>query len=171
MDQIISRVHVINNLSIRNYKPGDLGYIDFMHCKLYEDEYGLDAASFEQYVMPSMVKFLETKDKQGSMIWVAEYGNQIIGAIAIIRVNHNSAQLRWFLIDPKFRGIGLGKNLTDTAVSFCKSQNYKTVFLWTLDFLEAARYLYEKFGFKITESKSHFLWGKDLTEERWELKL
>jgi len=170
MDKI-SRVHDINNIHIRNYKPGDLGYIDFMHCRLYESEYAFDAESFEQYVLPSMATFLDTKDKQGSMIWVAEYGNHIVGAIAIIKVDHNSAQLRWFIIDPKFRGFGLGRNLMTTAVSFCKSQNYKTVFLLTIDFLKAARYLYQNFGFELTESKSHFLWGKDLTEERWELKL
>lgn len=160
-----------DNINIREYKPGDLGYIAYMHCRIYEREYGLDSSSFELYVLPNMAKFLENPDKGGSNVWVAEINNQIVGAIAIIKVDKGSAQLRWFLVDPDFRGLGLGKKLMTAAVHFCEHIGHKKVFLWTIDFLDAARHLYSKFDFQLGRTKTHFIWGKTLTEEYWELNL
>ncbi|MHB1394524.1 MAG: GNAT family N-acetyltransferase [Clostridia bacterium] len=96
---------------------------------------------------------------------------QEIGMIAIVRADDSTAQLRWFLIEPHMRGIGLGYKLMKTAVDFCKDKNYKHVFLWTVSILEAARSLYKRFGFELTESKSNDSWGAHLMEERWDLKL
>lgn len=158
-------------LHIRKYRPGDLGYMDYMHCKLYEKEYGLDGYAFEPYVLPSMGKFLQSEDRSGSMVWVAEENNRIVGSIAIIQSTPKEAQLRWFLIDPSARGKGLGKAFMEVAVDFCRQEGYGNVFLWTFEQLGAARHLYGRFGFEITETVSHFLWGIDLTEERWDLAL
>jgi GNAT superfamily N-acetyltransferase len=157
--------------AIRQYRPGDLGYIEFMHCKSYTKEYGLDGESFEQYVMASIAEFLNKMDRQGSMVWIAEHLDQIIGAIAIIKSDFECGQVRWFLVDPHYRGLGLGKELLSTAINFCRSQNYKRVFLLTISILPAARHLYQQYGFELREEKTHLVWGKDLTEERWELKL
>jgi hypothetical protein len=43
--------------------------------------------------------------------------------------------------------------------------------LWTVHNLFAARKLYGKFDFKVTETKTHKIWGQKLTEELWEIKL
>ncbi len=161
----------IKALVIREYQPGDLGYIDYLHCKLYEREYGFDVSEFEPYVLPAMGKFLETKDRSGSMVWVAEDNGVIVGSIAIIQNSEDDAQLRWFLIDPSARGTGLGNAFIMTAIDFCKEKGYKSIYLWTVKNLDAARHLYKKYGFEITEYASRFLWGVDLIEERWELSL
>ena len=65
----------------------------------------------------------------------------------------------------------LGNKLVDEAVDFCKRKDYQTIILWTLDNLKPARNLYRKMGFQPKEKKSHQIWGKNLTEEKWELKL
>jgi len=161
----------IKALIIREYKPGDLGYIDYMHCKLYEKEYGFDVSEFEPYVLPAMGKFLEMKDRSGSMVWVAEDNDTIVGSIAIIQNSEKDAQLRWFLIDPSARGTGLGNALINTAIDFSREKGYSSIYLWTVKTLEAARHLYKKYDFEISEYASRFLWGIDLVEERWELQL
>lgn len=156
---------------IREYRPGDLGYMDYMHCRLYAEEYGFDGLEFEPYVLPAMGRLLEAEDRSGSMVWVAEDGDAIIGSIAIVKAGEGEAQLRWFLIDPSARSQGLGNAFMEKALDFCRKENYVRVHLWTIQRLEAARHLYEKFGFQVTETVSHFLWGIDLTEERWDLVL
>jgi len=171
MEKSKDRNDCIKALMIREYKPGDLGYIDYMHCKLYEKEYGFDVSEFEPYVLPAMGKFLETKDRSGSMVWVAEDKGVIVGSIAIIQNSEKDAQLRWFIVDPSARGTGLGNAFMMTAIDFCRKKNYDSVFLWTVKTLDAARHLYGKYGFEITEYVSRFLWGIDLVEERWELTL
>jgi len=43
------------------------------------------------------------------------------------------------------------------------------VFLWTFSELEAAAYLYRSHGFKLTEEKTHVIWGREITEQRYDL--
>jgi ribosomal protein S18 acetylase RimI-like enzyme len=57
------------------------------------------------------------------------------------------------------------------AVDFCKAKQYRGIFLWTFDELHAAMHLYRSFGFQRTETRTHFRWGRNLTEERYELDL
>jgi DNA-binding MarR family transcriptional regulator/GNAT superfamily N-acetyltransferase len=157
-----------NCITIRPWRPGDLGYIAHRHGVLYEKEYGLDQ-SFEGYVLAGMVKFFENQTKGN--IWVAESGGQIIGSIAIVDVDSQAAQLRWFLIEPEFRGIGLGRQLMDTAINYCRDRVFCRVFLWTFQGLDAARHLYSSRGFVPTEEVENNTWAQRLVEERWDLTL
>ena len=155
-------------LRIRNCQPEDIGYMACLHAAVYIKEYGLDPI-FEKTTLPGLLDFLESK--RAGNIWVAESGNRIVGFIGIIGRDSETAQLRWFLVDPEFRGMGLGKKLMETGLAYCRDLKYQKVFLWTVKDLDAARHLYEKFDFSITETKEHFLWEKNIVEERWDLVL
>ena len=153
---------------IRTRRPGDAGYIVYRHGVLYEREYELDQV-FEKYVLAGLLAFLE--NPAGGEIWVVEAGDRIAGFIALVRINPQTAQLRWFLIEPEFRGLGLGQRLMDTLMEFCRQQNYQHIFLWTFQGLDAARHLYEQYGFRLTEEKPNNTWKNQLTEQRWDLNL
>ena len=156
------------SMILRNYRIGDAGYIAYRHGILYDREYGLGGI-FEQYVLAGLLKFLE--NPVNSEIWVAESDGRIAGFIAIIGVDEQTAQLRWFLIEPEFRGGGLGRRLMAEAVGYCRRRKFAQVFLWTFKGLDAARHLYKSFGFVQTEEKASDDWKDGLTEERWELNL
>lgn len=155
-------------ITIRTHRPGDAGYVVYRHGVLYEREYGLDQV-FEKYVMAGVLAFLE--NPAGGEIWVAESGDRIAGFIAVVRIDAQTAQLRWFLIEPDFRGWGLGHRLMTTLMDFCRQQNYRHIFLWTFKGLDAARYLYEQLGFRLTEEKPNNIWKNELLEQRWDLQL
>ncbi len=157
-----------NQISIRTQKPGDAGYIAYRHCVLYKKEYGLDQ-TFERYVLESLTDFLA--DRPAGNIWVAEYCGQIVGFIGIVGVDKATAQLRWFLIEPEFRGTGLGRQLITVAMDFCQQQNFSQVFLWTFQELNAARHLYQSFGFEPIEQIESHTWKENLIEERWTVTL
>ncbi len=57
------------------------------------------------------------------------------------------------------------------ALDFCKEQKFQSVYLWTTRDLRAAARVYELFGFKLTEEKTHPLWGKMVTEIKYHLSL
>lgn len=157
------------SVKIRPRLEGELGWITWRHCVLYKEEYGFDE-TFEYYLLAGMVQYLRDLKGRGE-VWVAECGGTVVGSIAIVEISPAEAQLRWFLIEPGFRGIGLGRALMETALGYCRERDYERVFLWTVSELSAARHLYEINGFTLAETKSHFIWGRDIVEELWEIVL
>jgi DNA-binding MarR family transcriptional regulator/GNAT superfamily N-acetyltransferase len=158
-----------DDLLIRPYRPGELGIISYRHCVLYREEYGFDQ-TFENYLLDGMSRFLWDCGGKGQ-VWVVDYWGRVMGAIAIVETGETEAQLRWFYLEPSCRGIGMGRKLMETAMSYCERRGMEKVFLWTVKDLEAARYLYEKFGFSLVETNDHFLWGRHIVEEKWELQM
>ncbi|BDA80366.1 putative HTH-type DNA-binding domain-containing acetyltransferase YbfA [Leptospira kobayashii] len=156
------------SFSIRESKAGDLGYIIHRHALLYEAEYEFND-TFEHYVINGISDFLKNRSDLDK-VWVAESNDRIIGAIGIIHSENKSAQLRWFYSEPSYRNLGVGKKLLTTAIEYSR-QHFSQLSLWTLSHLEAARNLYDRFNFILTDSKQNDIWKPGLIEERWELKL
>jgi GNAT superfamily N-acetyltransferase len=153
-------------ITMRPGKMGDLGYIAYRHGVLYGLEYQLEPV-FEIYVLESLLKY--ARSSQDGMIRIVEIAGQVAGFIAIIRIDEESAQLRWFLIEPEYRGIGLGQRLMSTAMEYCREKRFKKVFLWTFKGLDAAKNLYQRHGFILTEQVANDTWKQGIVEERWEL--
>lgn len=151
-------------------RPGDIGYLIYLHGMLYAKEYGYDQ-TFEVYVAHGLVEFVHAFNPYRDRIWLAEVNGRIVGSIAVVRTSKVETQLRWFLVHPDYRGHGLGKSLIQEALKFCKERKYTSVFLWTTSELTTASHLYAQAGFKKTEVKSHNIWGKYISEERYDLNL
>lgn len=157
----ISYRHTIN--------PGDIGYIIYLHGYIYGNESNF-SNEFEKYVIKTFYHFLENYSPENDRIWMAEYNNKIVGCVAIQHQSKNEAQLRWFLLDPSFRGLGIGKKLLTDAVDFCREKKFESVFLLTTSLQNKALEMYKMAGFQLTESTEVQEWGKTFNEERYDLK-
>lgn len=155
---------------IRSFIERDLDYIVESHSRIYQEEYNFND-SFNEFISDSINSFTKNKNNEKENIWVIDHNGILKGSIGIVKVSDEIAQLRWFLIEPDQRGKGLGKQLIQEAIKFCKDNKYKSILLWTNKSLYAARKLYEDFGFNISESKSIYLSNQDIVEEKWELTL
>jgi ribosomal protein S18 acetylase RimI-like enzyme len=150
-------------------RPGDLGAIVYLHGIVYARERGFDP-TFEAYVAGPLAQFVcEGGDRQ--RLWIAEREGRLVGCVAIVAASPRTAQLRWFLVDPDVRGVGLGRLLLLEAIAFCEEHGYAEVILWTESALEAAAHLYRSAGFQKVEEKPGRMWGVDLVEEKYELHL
>jgi GNAT superfamily N-acetyltransferase len=149
-------------------KPGDLGYIVYLHGTVYAREYGFDP-TFEAYVAGPLSAFVRSHTNR-DRLWIAESKDRIVGCIGIAGAGPTEAQLRWFLVDPAVRGQGLGRLLMGEALLFCRD-HYETVFLWTVSALTAAAGLYRSVGFEKVEEKPCKQWGVEVVEERYVLQL
>ncbi len=151
------------------FKPGDIGYLTYLHGTLYAKESGWDH-TFEAYVAGPLSEFAKSHSPR-ERIWLVDSQGHVAGSIAIVEASKESAQLRWFLLDAAIRGKGLGRLLMDEALEFCREQGYRHLFLWTEASLTVAARLYARAGFRLTEEKTHEFWGAMVTEQRYDLAL
>jgi len=161
----------LNDIHIRTIlQPGDIGYVVYLHATLYSKEYGYGIA-FETYVAAGLLEFYQQYDPAKDCVWVCKHENKMVGFILLMN-RGESAQLRYFILAPEYRGIGLGKKLMSLYMDFLKQAGYTSSYLWTTSELPAAISLYKKYGFILTEEKpSEAAFGKPVVEQRYELKV
>lgn len=84
-------------------------------------------------------------------------------------VSNSKIETRWFFVNDSMQGKGIGNKLVEKAMQFCEDHGYTKISLWTIDILHAARHLYKKHGFTLTETKKNTEWTDHvLLEEKWE---
>lgn len=155
---------------IRTYRPEDLEKVIALHAALYRRERGYDD-SFVRFVEEGIREFGKRNAKNREQLWVVDQAGHHGGSIGITEVDQETAQLRWFLLDPSVRGNGFGRGMMERAIAYCQECGYASIILWTNAELEAARALYANFGFQLAESRSAFLSGRMLQEEMWQKQL
>ena len=116
------------------------------------------------------VKFYEGYDPKRNRVWICEHKDRMIGFLLLMD-RADSAQLRYFLIQPEYQGIGLGTKLLDLYMDFLRECGYQRSHLWTTAELGTAISLYQKYGFRLTEEKESSSFGKAVTEQRYDLLL
>lgn len=165
------------SVSLRyDLRPGDVGYITYLHGTLYAQDQGWDY-TFDAYVANPLAEFAKSQSNQAKSqstrerIWILEKDGRIVGSVAIVKFSDSVAQLRWLLLDPSVRGQGIGRWLVEDALEFCRTAGYSAVFLWTVKTLAIAVKLYKSLGFCETEEQTHKLWGSIVTEVRYDLEL
>jgi ribosomal protein S18 acetylase RimI-like enzyme len=160
----------LDDIEIRTeLRPGDLGYIIHLHGSLYSREYDY-GIQFEAYVAEGLCEFYRNYNPKTNRVWICEHGGRIVGFLLLMN-RGDAAQLRYFLIEPEYRGIGLGSKLMRLYMDFLKECGYKASYLWTTHELAAAAILYRRAGFQLTEEKDSTAFGKRLTEQRYDLVL
>jgi ribosomal protein S18 acetylase RimI-like enzyme len=150
-------------------EPGDVGEVVRLHGVLYAAEHGFDA-TFEAYVAGPLADLVRTGSPR-ERLWIAARDGAVVGVIGIAQAAAQTAQLRWFLVHPRARGLGLGRRLMDESVAFSRAQGYTEVILWTVSALERAARLYRAAGFRKVEERPGRMWGVDVVEERYTLEL
>ncbi len=166
----MSQKNNLNDVIIRTeLNPGDIGYVIYLHGYLYKKEYNY-GIEFETYVASGLCEFYQQYDPQKDRAWVCEHENKIVGFLLLMH-RGDAAQLRYFILEPAYRGIGLGNKLMSLYMNYLKERNYKLSYLWTTDELPAAAHLYKKYGFKLTDERPSKAFGKPVKEQRYDLIL
>jgi GNAT superfamily N-acetyltransferase len=161
---------MLPQVRLRRHRPGDLGWVVQRHGELYWREYGYDER-FEALVAGIAARFIEKFDARGERCWIAERRGERLGAVLLVKQSPTVAKLRLLIVDPKARGLGLGKRLVRSCVSFARAAGYRKLVLWTQSELEAARAIYIEGGFRLVRREPHNSFGKRLVGEYWELDL
>ena len=150
---------------IRGYVPGMIGDIIRLHVDYYCQNWGL-GLNFEAAVAQHITIFMQRYDDQRDGIWTISQHQRIVASIIIdgSGEENDEARLRYFIVGDAIRGKGMGKRLMQTAIDFCDNRQLKRVYLKTFEGLDAARHLYESFGFALYNET----WEKGVKEQYFE---
>lgn len=157
-------------VTLREPLPGDIGWVIMRHGAIYAEEYGWNE-QFEALVAEVAAAFLRKHDASCERAWIAEVNGEKAGCVFLVRYSEDTAKLRLLLVEPSARGMGIGKGLVEECIRFAKAVGYKRMILWTNNVLNAARSIYESFGFHLIASEPNDEFGPPNIAETWELML
>ena len=153
------------------YQCGDLGRVIWLHGDYYMRHWGFDL-SFEAQEARELAEFLERFNEASDLFLAAREEQKLVGVIAIDggAPEADWARLRWFIVDERLQGSGLGRKLINQALDFSQRAGHKGLYLWTFAGLDAARTLYEGAGFTLAEVREVEQWGGVIREQKFELR-
>ena len=157
-------------VTFREHRPGDMGWVTARHGVLYAQEYGW-GSRIEAITADIVSSFLKNFDPKRECCWIAELNGETVGSVFLVRENNRVARLRLLIVDPRARGLGIGKRLVDECIIFARRAGYEKITLWTHVVLSAARAIYKQAGFHVVKEWVHDDFGKPEASEEWELDL
>ena len=149
------------------YRPGCVGDIAGLHARYYAENWGF-GLFFEKKVATELAEFAEALPAEGKALWCHMENGRALASLAIDGDRKTgAAHLRWFIVDDSLRGTGVGRQLMARAMQFVDSRGFAETYLWTFKGLDAARHLYESFGFRLAQESQGAQWGTQVVEQRF----
>lgn len=151
---------------LEGYQPGCIGDIASLHARFYSEHWGF-GAFFEKKVATELAEFVGKLPAVDKALWLYVENGRSLASLAIDGDDETGiAHLRWFIVDDSLRGSGVGRQLMSQAMKFV-DKRYSETYLWTFKGLDAARHLYESFGFQLVEESEGAQWGTKVIEQRF----
>jgi len=114
--------------------------------KEYADSLGfdLDFQDFQEELdgLPG-----EYSPAEGCLL-LAKDGRQIIGCVALRKIDRKTCEMKRLYVRPDFRGKGIGRALSQKIINEARRIGYKKMRLDTIPTMKQANALYHSFGFK-----------------------
>ncbi len=138
----------MSGLALRRYRPGDHDALLALLLAAYDDHVKVEY----QYI--EVLSDVAGRDRDAE-VWVAMDGDDLLGTVTICPpgspyrevARDDEGEFRMLAVDPRARGRGVGRLLTEAAVVDARNRGQAAVVLSTTATMTAAHRLYESMGF------------------------
>ncbi len=86
--------------------------------------------------------------ENGGFVFFAVVKDEVVGCVALKRLNEETFEFAKLFIDPKARNLGVATKLIERCITRCKENNAKQLWLQTTMAMRDAHNLYYKMGFQ-----------------------
>ncbi|MEL6587166.1 MAG: GNAT family N-acetyltransferase [Pseudomonadota bacterium] len=151
------------------YQPGVIAAVTGLHAAYYSQTYGFGAV-FERKVATEMSEFMGRIDRPVNTVLSAYDGQMLLGSVSVDGedLGDGVSHLRWFIVGAEAQGLGIGNRLLARVTRFVDQGGVGRTRLWTFKGLDAARHLYERHGFTLTDEAPGTQWGTEVVEQVFE---
>lgn len=130
-----------NYLEIISYEPRYRSSFKILNVAWLEKFFHVEPIDEEVLSNPENILL------EGGHIFFARYQDTIIGTCALLKTEPTKFELSKMAVDEKFHGLGVGRQLLETAIRHYRTYPGCTLFLETNSLLKPAIALYESVGF------------------------
>ncbi|MCP4328307.1 MAG: GNAT family N-acetyltransferase [Alphaproteobacteria bacterium] len=112
------------------HRPGALGWVVGIHGTYYAEAWNF-GPEFEAKVAAGMGRFLAEFEAGRDGFWLALVDDRMAGSVSVDRSKAatSGAHLRWFIVDDRFRGQGIGRRLLEAAIGLCRDRRDDRIYL------------------------------------------
>jgi len=161
MRGINKRWPVTDNLKIREVRRSELRLLGDLVVEVYSNIEGFPAPAElpdyyemlvnigslnEQKDFKVLVAETTAKEIAGGIVYCGDMANY--GARGTSTLKKNASGIRLLCVDPRFRGMGVGRALTEACIALARHNGHKQVILHTTQAMQVAWSLYQKIGFE-----------------------
>lgn len=156
----------------KGYRAGVIAEIVKLHMDYYGPNWGF-GRPFECGLATGLGAFLsDYADCHDLLHSVCDEAGSLLAVIAVSGRDTfpQSARIRWFVVAGQAQGRGLGRQLLQTALAFCRDAGFQSAWLTTFEGLDAARSLYLNAGFKQIGEAEQDEWSGGVREQHYEIR-
>lgn len=140
-------------ITIEPFELQDTNHIVNLILNIQQNEFQVPITINEQQDLLNIPTFYQ--QKKGNF-WVAKFNDEVVGTIALIDCGNNIGTIRKMFVKKEFRGkeYGIAQRLLNTLEESARTNTIKSLYLGTLERLQAAIRFYERNGFTLIQKQN-----------------
>lgn len=154
----------------REVRPGDAEAIVDLHRRVYSAEHGMEEP-FVEGVAQTVAEASERGWPEGGGAWLIDGPEGLAGCLGLTAEGPGAGKIRWVVLQPELRGLGLGRRMITEAVEEARRLGMTRLELHTFAALEVAGAIYRSLGFRVVGDEVMDAWGPRITYQHYVLDL
>ncbi len=115
-----------------------------------------DQIPYDLLLLADPSKLLVDLYLQTSSVFIASINDETIGVIVLFPLTTEIVEIKNIAVKPEYQGRGIGSYLIENVIKIAATNKQKEIRIGTANSSLGQLYLYQKFGFEITEIKKDF---------------